>query len=170
MSYISVIRPDSLGRKVELSFSGKRKGRYHPGFYVPPEDEQAIRNFIEAFRARNESASQKIVWFIKNYDDLVISQREEVEHVISLLEKDESQKALTILEKKLSTAGRVNPQTRLSQYPEEPRRQPTKMKCGLSNCEGECKAVAIHESGHEMPVCSYHMQIISDEPKWRIQE
>jgi hypothetical protein len=170
LSYISVITPDSLGRKVELSFSGKRKGRYHPGFYVPPEDEQAIRNFIEAFRARNESASQKIVWFIKNYDDLIVSQREEMEHVISLLKRDKSKTALTILEKKLSTAGRINPQTRLSQFPEELIRQPTKTKCGLSNCERERKAVAIHVSGHEMPVCSYHMQIISDEPKWRIQE
>ena len=48
-----------------MPFSGKRKHPYRFTVYVPPEKEGMVKDFIRAFQARNESASQKIIDYIE---------------------------------------------------------------------------------------------------------
>jgi len=62
-----------------------------------------------------------------------------------------------------------NPQQTLPEIMKRKKAYVAPKKCGFINCERECAAVAVHESGYEMPVCSYHMHALSDEPKWRIK-
>ena len=93
-----------------MPYSGKRKLPYQLKIYVPPEKERIVKNFIEAFRARNESASQKILSYIENYDNLITFDRGELEHILSLI-RENPEKAIQMLEKKLSAAGRINPPT-----------------------------------------------------------
>jgi len=154
-----------------MPYSGKRKLPYQLKIYVPPEKERIVKNFIEAFRARNERASQKILSYIENYDNLITFDRGELKHVLSLI-RENPEKAIQMLKKKLSAAGRINPPTRLPQYDSmfTPKHKP--ILCAFGSSKNPCNkpAIAVFETGHEMPVCKYHKQILSQEPKWRIKK
>ena len=155
-----------------MPYSGKRKLPYQLKIYVPPEKERIVKNFIEAFRARNESASQKILSYIENYDNLITFDRGELEHILSLI-RENPEKAIQMLEKKLSAAGRINPQTRLSQFDSEvtPTAMPALCEFGSSRnpCNKPAIAIAFHEkSGKSYRVCEHHMQMLYQEPEWRI--
>ena len=49
-----------------MTFSGKRKNPYHLTLYIPPDKERLVKDFVKAYRARNESASQKIIMLIED--------------------------------------------------------------------------------------------------------
>jgi len=161
-----------------MPYSGKRKFPYRLAIYVPSEKAKIVKNFIKVFRARNESASQKILSFIENYDNLVIFNREEIEEILALIKKEARDLAIQMLNKKVSAAGRVNPQTRinpqtkLSQY--DSTLKPKPVLCGFGSRDSPCNkpaiAIAIHESGYEMLVCEKHMKELESEPKWRVKQ
>jgi len=48
-----------------MPFSGKRKFPYKLTIYVPREKEKIVKGFLEAYKARNESGSSKILEFIE---------------------------------------------------------------------------------------------------------
>jgi hypothetical protein len=153
-----------------MPYSGKRRFPYRLTIYVPPEKERIVKDFIETFRARNESASQKILSFIENYDDLIIFDREELRHIL-LLFREDREEALRILSKKISETGKVNPQTRLSRYDSEeakPAPKPTLCAFG-SACNKPAVAIAVHEeSSRYYPICEYHRRMLDQEPEWKI--
>jgi hypothetical protein len=62
-----------------------------------------------------------------------------------------------------------NSQTTLPVFSEKNQTYVAPEKCGFTNCEGECEAIAVHKSGYEMPICGYHLRLLSDEPKWRVK-
>ena len=63
-----------------------------------------------------------------------------------------------------------NSQTVLPAFSENKSEPPVAAaKCGFTNCDRKCEMVVVHESGYEMPVCSYHIDMFADEPKWRIK-
>jgi len=158
-----------------VPYSGKRRFPYRITIYIPQEKERIVKDFIEAFRARNESASQKILSFIENYDDLVIFRRKELKHIISLIRKGQEE-GIRILERKASSINRVNPQTRLSQYESEKQQRLAPVKCGFGSkknpCDKPAVAIAVNEFGEETPVCKYHFVLIaqSKTSKWRIKD
>ena len=158
-----------------MPYSGKRRFPYRLTIYVPHEKERIVKDFIEAFRARNESASQKILSFIENYDDLVIFRRKELKHIISLIRKGQEE-GIRILERKASSINRVNPQTRLSQYESEKQQRLAPVNCGFGSkknpCDKPAVAIAVNEFGEETPVCKYHFVLIaqSKTSKWRIKD
>lgn len=63
-----------------------------------------------------------------------------------------------------------NPQQTLPEIVRRKKAYVAPKRCGITNCERECVAVYVHESGYEMPVCDYHNRLISKEPKWRMKE
>jgi len=62
-----------------------------------------------------------------------------------------------------------NPQQVLNHFFENDKPYRAPKICGFRSCGKPCVAIAVHDSGFEMPVCAYHIKILSQEPEWKIK-